>query len=62
MLLRSPHSSISSIAGMCGFNSPSNFSQMFARYFKCTPREYRKTNCPPSICFGFPSSEARTMR
>ena len=62
MLLRSPHSSISSIAGMCGFNSPSNFSQMFVRFFKCTPREYRKTNCPPSICFGFPSSEARTMR
>lgn len=62
MLLRSPHSSISSIAGMCGFSSPSNFSQMFARFFKCTPREYRKINCPPSICFGFPSSEARTMR
>ena len=49
MLLRSPHSSISSIAGMCGFNSPSNFSQMFVRFFKCTPREYRKASCPPSI-------------
>ncbi|MFR6111958.1 MAG: helix-turn-helix domain-containing protein [Dialister invisus] len=34
MLLRSPHSSISSIAGMCGFNRPSNFSQMFVRFFK----------------------------
>ena len=49
MLLRSPHSSISSIAGMCGFNSPSNFSQMFVSFFKCTPREYRKASCPPSI-------------
>ncbi|WP_138309409.1 MULTISPECIES: AraC family transcriptional regulator [unclassified Clostridium] len=42
MLLRSPGSSISTIAGMCGFNSPSNFSQMFGRFFKCTPREYRR--------------------
>lgn len=44
MLLRDPGSSVSDIASICGFNSPSNFSQMFARYFKCSPREYRRKN------------------
>lgn len=44
LLLRSPGSSVSEIAAMCGFNSPSNFSQMFRRFFKCTPREYRIGN------------------
>ena len=44
MLLRSPASSVSEIAGQCGFNSSSNFSQMFGRFFQCTPREYRKRN------------------
>lgn len=42
MLLRNPGSSISDIASLCGFNSPSNFSQMFSRFFDCSPREYRK--------------------
>lgn len=42
MLLRNPGASVSDIASLCGFNSPSNFSQMFGRFFKCTPREYRK--------------------
>ncbi len=45
-----PYSSISSIAGMCGFNSPSNFSQMFVRFFKCTPRGGQESQLPlPSI-------------
>lgn len=42
MLLRNLNSSISDISGHCGFESPSNFSQMFKRFFNCTPREYRK--------------------
>lgn len=42
LLLQDPGSSVSEIAAMCGFNSASNFSQMFKRFFKCTPREYRR--------------------
>lgn len=42
MLLDSPRSSISEIAGACGFDSPSNFSQMFRRFYRCTPKGYRK--------------------
>lgn len=41
-LLRYKDRSIAEIATQCGFDSPSNFSQMFKRFFKCTPREYRK--------------------
>lgn len=42
MLLQTPNSSISEISIQCGFDSPSNFSQMFKRFFKCTPRNYKK--------------------
>lgn len=45
LLLQNPGSSVSEIASMCGFNSSSNFSQIFRRFFKCTPREYRKSRC-----------------
>lgn len=41
MLLRNQNLSISEISSSCGFESPSNFSQMFKRYFKTTPREYK---------------------
>lgn len=44
MLLADPDSSISEIASMCGFDSPSNFSKMFRRFYNCTPREYRSSN------------------
>lgn len=44
LLLRSPGSSVSEIAALCGFNSPSNFSRIFRRFFNCTPREYRRDN------------------
>lgn len=44
ILLKNPNASVSHIASICGFNSPSNFSQMFKRYFNCTPREYRKNS------------------
>ncbi len=42
MLLRNPADSISEIATLCGFDSPSNFSKIFKRFYNCTPREYRK--------------------
>ena len=41
MLLRNPTDSISEIATLCGFDSPSNFSKTFKRFYNCTPREYR---------------------
>jgi AraC-like DNA-binding protein len=42
-LLQSPADSVSEIAAACGFDSPSNFSMMFRRYYNCTPREYRRS-------------------
>lgn len=42
MLLHNPETSISDIAAFCGFDSPSNFSKLFKRFYNCTPREYRK--------------------
>lgn len=43
MLLCCPEHSISEIASSCGFDSPSNFSATFKRFYNRTPREYRKT-------------------
>ncbi len=42
LLASRPNDSISQIAAGCGFDSPSNFSKMFKRFYHCTPREYRK--------------------
>lgn len=44
MLLRNPPDSISEIATLCGFDSPSNFAKTFKRFYNCTPREYRNRN------------------
>lgn len=44
MLLRNPADSISEIATLCGFDSPSNFAKIFKRFYNCTPREYRNLN------------------
>lgn len=44
MLLANPTSSISEIATYCGFDSPSNFTKIFKRFYRCTPREYRNIN------------------
>lgn len=41
MLLKNPAESISSISALCGFDSPSNFSKMFKRFYRYTPSEYR---------------------
>ena len=40
-LLARPGDSIAQVAAGCGFDSPSNFSQQFRRFYGCTPREYR---------------------
>lgn len=41
MLRKHPADSISEIATLCGFDSPSNFAKIFKRFYNCTPREYR---------------------
>lgn len=43
-LLSNQNDSISKIAMLCGFDSPSNFAKMFKRFYSCTPRDYRKSN------------------
>lgn len=42
ILLKNPSKSISEAAALCGFDSPSNFSKMFKRFYNCSPRAYRK--------------------
>lgn len=42
LLLRDRSSSVAEISNRCGFDSPSHFSQVFRRFYACTPREYRK--------------------
>ena len=44
LLLKNPADSISVIATLCGFDSPSNFTQTFKRFYNCTPRKYRHLN------------------
>lgn len=44
ILLARPADSIAQVAAACGFDSPSNFSQHFRRFYSCTPREYRFRN------------------
>lgn len=41
MLLNDLTKSISEISTYCGFDSPSNFTKLFRRFYNCTPREYR---------------------
>lgn len=49
MLLKNPTESISEIATLCGFDSPSNFARLFKRFYNCTPREYRNLNMELSL-------------
>lgn len=42
LLKEDPARSIADIAASCGFDSPSNFAKLFKRFYKRTPREYRK--------------------
>lgn len=44
MLLGNPADSISEIAALCGFDSPSHFSKTFKHFYNCAPREYKKRN------------------
>lgn len=41
MILQEPEKSISETAALCGFDSPSNFSKMFKRFYQCTPKQYK---------------------
>ncbi len=41
MLLQNPDYSVADVAMACGFDSPSNFSKLFKRFYVYTPREYR---------------------
>lgn len=41
LLVKNPSHTISEIASLCGFNSSSNFSKLFKRFYKYSPREYR---------------------
>lgn len=36
--------SVTEITGLVGFSSPAYYGQIFKRYMKCTPREYRLKN------------------
>ena len=49
MLLEDPAASISEAAVRCGFDSPSNFTKMFRRFYNCTPREYRHMQIDGSV-------------
>lgn len=42
MLLNDQEKSISQVAMNCGFDSPSNFTKFFRRFYNCTPREYKQ--------------------
>ena len=44
MLLNRPELNLAEIAAFCGFDSPSYYSKQFHRYYKCSPRNYRKHN------------------
>ncbi len=43
-LLESKETNVSQISELVGFNSPSYFTEIFKKYFKVTPLEYRKVN------------------
>ena len=45
LLLGEQEKSISEIALLCGFESPSHFSKMFWRFYNCPPKIYQNT-CP----------------
>ncbi len=42
ILLKESHCTISEIALRCGFESASNFSHTFKRFYQCTPKAYRE--------------------
>ncbi len=50
MLVKNPEESISQIATLCGFDSPSNFAKLFKRFYNCTPRGYRQRNGNQESC------------
>jgi len=49
MLLDERNTSIGEVALKMGFSDSNYFSKLFRSRFKCSPREYRKLNSPPSV-------------
>lgn len=43
LLLNEPTKNIDQIGYECGFESPSYYTQLFKRYYNCTPTEFRNT-------------------
>ncbi|NMB32666.1 MAG: helix-turn-helix transcriptional regulator, partial [Clostridium sp.] len=41
-LLKDTSKSVTEVAFACGFNHLSYYSELFKRYYGCTPSEYRK--------------------
>ncbi|HOO74598.1 MAG TPA: AraC family transcriptional regulator, partial [Tepiditoga sp.] len=41
-LMLESSSNISLVSRECGFRSPSNFSKTFKKFYKCSPKDYRK--------------------
>lgn len=56
LLLGNPADSVSEIAALCGFDSPSNFAKLFKRFYRCTPREYRSLRNHNSCASGYHDS------
>lgn len=50
MLTQGISISIAEIAGLCGFDSPSHFSNLFKRMYLKTPKQYRETKEQDSEC------------
>jgi AraC-like DNA-binding protein len=44
-LLTGTRMSVTEIAGRCGFNSASYYTELFTKTVGMTPRDYRKTSC-----------------
>ena len=42
VFLKETDRSVTGIAADCGFESPSNFSRTFRKYYDATPLEYRR--------------------
>ncbi len=42
MLTNSSGLCVAEVSTLCGFDSPSNFSKVFKRFFACTPKEYKR--------------------
>ena len=42
VFLRESALTVAQVAARCGFDSPSNFAQVFRKYYHCSPRDFRR--------------------